>query len=143
MGFGLSVILLIGLRFVGIFLAPALARLAHRPWLGLRFVAPPGAMEAVAWVCEFCKGASGKPQASENSRRCTSNKKPWNCRDALTEARKREREAQGSGVGVSKTTVLQSAVSGRASARVASTVAAIGKRGRPGCCFVETPRSRV
>ena len=22
----------------------------------------PGAMEAVAWVCEFCKGASGKPQ---------------------------------------------------------------------------------
>ena len=52
-------------------------------------------MEAVAWVCEFCKGASGKPQASENSRRCTSNKKPWCCRDALTEARKREREAQG------------------------------------------------
>ena len=34
-------------------------------------------------------------RASENSRRCTSNKKPWNCRDALTEARKREREAQG------------------------------------------------
>ena len=40
MGFGLSVILLIGLRFVGIFLALALARLAHRPWLGLRFVGP-------------------------------------------------------------------------------------------------------
>ena len=38
MGFGLSVILLIGLRFVGIFLALALARLAHRPclWLGSR-----------------------------------------------------------------------------------------------------------
>ena len=52
-------------------------------------------METVAWVCEFCNGASGKPRASENSRRCTSNKKPWNCRDALTEARKREREAQG------------------------------------------------
>ena len=52
-------------------------------------------METVAWVCEFCNGASGKPRASENSRRCTSNKKPWNCRDALTEARRREREAQG------------------------------------------------
>ena len=52
-------------------------------------------METVAWVCEFCNGASGKPRASENSRRCTSNKKPWNCRDALTEARTREREAQG------------------------------------------------
>ena len=95
MGFGLSVILLIGLRFVGIFLALALARLAHRPclWLGSRHA--PAVMETVAWVCEFCNGASGKPRASENSRRCTSNKKPWNCRDALTEARKREREAQG------------------------------------------------
>ena len=48
MGFGLSVILLIGLRFVGIFLALALARLAHRPWLGLRFVQAPLPAQYVA-----------------------------------------------------------------------------------------------
>ena len=56
MGFSLSVILLIGLRFVGIFLALALARLAHRPclWLGSRHA--PAVMETVAWVCEFCNG---------------------------------------------------------------------------------------
>ena len=88
------VILLIGLRFVGICLASRCRAKPTGPGLGFG-LSPPGAMETVAWVCEFCNGESGKPQASENSRRCTSNKKPWNCRDALTEARTRERGAQG------------------------------------------------
>ena len=48
-------------------------------------------MEAVPWVCEFCHGESGKPRASPGSRRCTSNKAPHKCREALAAARERER----------------------------------------------------
>ena len=44
------------------------------------------------WVCEFCKGNSGKPRASPGSRRCTSNKAPYKCRDALAAAREAEKE---------------------------------------------------
>ena len=44
------------------------------------------------WVCEFCNGASGKPRASSGSRRCTSNKAPYKCRDALAAARDAEKE---------------------------------------------------
>ena len=44
------------------------------------------------WVCEFCNGASGKPRASSGSRRCTSNKVPHKCRDALATARQAEKE---------------------------------------------------
>ena len=49
-------------------------------------------METVApWSCVICQGASGKPRASPRSQRCTSNKKPWRCRDALTAVLEKER----------------------------------------------------
>ena len=44
------------------------------------------------WVCEFCNGTSGRPRASPGSRRCTSNKAPYKCRDALAAARQTEKE---------------------------------------------------
>ena len=49
-------------------------------------------LEVSTWVCEFCKGASGKPRASPGSRRCTSNAAPHKCREALAAARTREKE---------------------------------------------------
>ena len=56
----------------------------------------------LAWVCEFCKGASGKPRASPGSRRCTSNAAPHHCRDALAAARVRDKEELAASKGARK-----------------------------------------
>ena len=57
-------------------------------------------LEVSTWVCEFCKGASGKPRASPGSRRCTSNAAPHKCREALAAARTREKEELATSKGV-------------------------------------------
>ena len=49
------------------------------------------------WVCEFCKGKSGKPRASSRARSCTSNSKKFPCRDMLAAARAEAQEERGRG----------------------------------------------
>ena len=49
------------------------------------------------WVCEFCKGLSGKPRASSRARSCTSNSKKFPCRNMLAAARDEEQEERGRG----------------------------------------------
>ena len=95
MGFGLSVILLIGLRFVGIFLASGWRAKPTGPGLGFGLSHPPAQWRLWPGFASSARGHRASRRPARTLAGCTSNKKPWCCRDALTEARRREREAQG------------------------------------------------